>query len=503
MKLLRRLLPIIAVLNSLVITGCSLTPAAPDTPLSRCQQQLHKLQQVINQHLTVDAQYQQVEGFPTYRTNRFWSSFEPEALTLDQQDQWRRKLHQLGMDSLEIEWRNLPTDVGKQLGSYEDFQSSCDAVLYEDSLTKPLQTDALQVTDSYNDWLRFFGFYAIIKYAATQSIAEYQDEMRTRINGFETPPGPFNHYHPTRSRSTPPIQRWLQQAYRGNPLALPGLDANQLQSLFAAHAPDFYIKHETDADLPGAAHWISVEGKAERAIDSAHPAVYTYPSYIRFNGAILLQLNYTIWFSERPKPTEDDWYGGKLDGLVWRVTLQPDGQILMYDSIHPCGCYHTVHVPLDSPLHDVIAKLDQSKSLEPILFFDSTLTASQSAVALTLEAGTHYLLNVTAVDAAISAPIQTNNSGNYELLHYDSLRSLPNATSTSRFRNWFDSNGRIKESARRERYFLWPLGVDSAGAMRQQGNHAIAFVGKRHFDAASVERLLNIPNQNRTPKGPR
>ena len=56
----------------------------------------------------------------------------------------------------------------------------------------------------------------------------------------------------------------------------------------------------------------------------------------------------------------------------------------------------------------------------------------------------------------------------------------------------FDADGLIASSARRERFFLWPLGVENTGAMRQQGNHAIAFAGKRHFDEASVETLLDL-----------
>ena len=31
---------------------------------------------------------------------------------------------------------------------------------------------------------------------------------------------------------------------------------------------------------------------------------------------------------------------GRLDGVVWRVTLAPDGEPLVYDTMHPCGCYH-------------------------------------------------------------------------------------------------------------------------------------------------------------------
>ena len=209
----------------------------------------------------------------------------------------------------------------------------------------------------------------------------------------------------------------------------------------------------------------------------------------------MLQLNYTLWFSARPKPTADDWYGGKLDGLVWRVTLNTDGSVLMYDSIHPCGCYHSVHVPVDSPLHATVFALDQSDSPEPILFFSSPLRSKQTSqdgnVQLTLASGTHYLVQVSRRNLQPSVATYS-----YDLANYDQLRSLPVFTAKGGYRSWFDSDGLIAESERRERYFLWPLGVENAGAMRQQGNHAIAFVGKRHFDEASLEMLLNLPGSS-------
>ena len=63
-------------------------------------------------------------------------------------------------------------------------------------------------------------------------------------------------------------------------------------------------------------------------------------TYARYGERVLLQLVYTLWFPERPKSGTFDLLGGRLDGLVWRVTLAPDGEPLIYDSIHPCGCYH-------------------------------------------------------------------------------------------------------------------------------------------------------------------
>jgi hypothetical protein len=39
---------------------------------------------------------------------------------------------------------------------------------------------------------------------------------------------------------------------------------------------------------------------------------------------------------------------------------------------------------------------------------------------------------------------------------------------------------------RLERLLFWPMGILSAGAMRQWGRHATAFVGRRHFDDADL-----------------
>ncbi|MCS7102014.1 MAG: hypothetical protein NZL99_09990, partial [Burkholderiaceae bacterium] len=49
-------------------------------------------------------------------------------------------------------------------------------------------------------------------------------------------------------------------------------------------------------------------------------------------------------------------------------------------------------------------------------------------------------------------------------------------------RSAFGPDGLIAGSQRLERFFFWPMGIASAGAMRQWGRHATAFVGRRHFD---------------------
>ena len=65
------------------------------------------------------------------------------------------------------------------------------------------------------------------------------------------------------------------------------------------------------------------------------------------------QLVYTFWFSERPRSPGStfDLLAGRLDGVVWRVTVDARGDPLVYDSIHACGCYH-----LFFPTEKVVAR---------------------------------------------------------------------------------------------------------------------------------------------------
>jgi hypothetical protein len=90
-----------------------------------------------------------------------------------------------------------------------------------------------------------------------------------------------------------------------------------------------------------------------------------------------------------------------------------------------------------------------------------------------LASGTHYIEQVTLVRGSDSL-------ARYGFRAYDELRSLQRLDGGRR--SAFGPDGLIAGSERAERFFFWPMGVASAGAMRQWGRHATAFVGRRHFD---------------------
>ncbi len=93
---------------------------------------------------------------------------------------------------------------------------------------------------------------------------------------------------------------------------------------------------------------------------------------------------------------------------------------------------------------------------------------------LHIGSGNHYLRGISA------AKMGALNPTRYELASMDLLRSLPSPTGGTR--SLSDQQGIVAGTDRSERFLLWPMGILSAGAMRQWGTHATAFVGRRHFD---------------------
>jgi hypothetical protein len=73
------------------------------------------------------------------------------------------------------------------------------------------------------------------------------------------------------------------------------------------------------------------------------------------------------------------------------------------------------------------------------------------------------------------------------------LRALPLPEGGTR--SLYGADGLVAGTQRSERFLFWPMGIASAGAMRQWGHHATAFVGRRHFDDADlIARRFVIPD---------
>jgi hypothetical protein len=269
----------------------------------------------------------------------------------------------------------------------------------------------------------------------------------------------------------------ILSASYANPLRIPQLTSSQLQQLLAHFAPVWEIDTRNDTDKVGA---VGLEGENQPKIDINQPTAYVAHRYARWHGKVLLQLIYQIWLPAREKTGLLDLYGGSLDSVIWRVTLSPEGAPIAFDSIHGCGCYYLL---FPSQGYRAISPKDEA---EPVLS-PKRITAIPSGqrLLLRLQSRTHYLQQVSFVDESA----ETATRG-YAYQDLDQLRSLQMPDGANR--SLYAENGLVDASARTERYLLWPYGIASPGAMRQWGTHAIAFIGRRHFDDPFLlEKLLD------------
>lgn len=165
-----------------------------------------------------------------------------------------------------------------------------------------------------------------------------------------------------------------------------------------------------------------------------------------------------------------DLLAGHLDGITWRVTLDSDGEPLIADAMHNCGCYHMAF-----PGSHLGAKTRSGRWEEPLLA-PQRLAARDGVggrYVIRVEAKTHYLQRVYLT------PEQAHGIA-YALTPYNALRRLLKVDGGRE--SAFSPNGLLLGTQRAERWLFWPMGVLSPGAMRQRGHHPVAFIGERHFD---------------------
>ena len=457
---------LIALLINLILIG----PLAAQTNTD-CEQTFFALYQALKQAGIEDAQATTLPDYPHLGIDRWLAFQQQQATTVAQQQQWIRL-------STEKAWQDLSVMSQRLAQDDERFTPTTAQRLLDACL--PLlaaQTDfaalpRAEVPDSYASWLRVAGLYPVTAWLASGSIEKYHQEMTARF--VDPSPKVRQQFAPMPSANMPVTSGMplLPSQLANNPLRIPLPDALQEQRLLQHYAPVLAIADPQRWNLPGR---VILDENGRPAINTHEPVSYTWISWTRYGDHNLLQLNYQFWFSQRPKTGFLDGYGGTLDGLIWRVTLKPDGGVLFYDSIHPCGCYHKIY-PVDPDLEKADIEGDK-----PVFYPAWVADARTHRLRVLVEPDTHYVVRVGKVDGSIPTTA-------YRLTEADQLRAL--AQPNGRVGSLFDGRGLVKISKRGERFYLWPMGVPSAGAMRQPGEHAIAFKGRRHFDQPDLINIL-------------
>lgn len=369
-----------------------------------------------------------------------------------------------------------------------------------------------RVPDEYRRALRALGMYPLTGIGVASSIRNWEAEQR-RVFHTEHRPSQsgrvsFQRYQPAQVVPGPDAWRTAAQVMRDAPrdaLGIPQLSEAQKELLFLSFAPTFEIATTTDSDRIGRMQWIDLAGlvrdQAERFwldVDTNVPVVYTRLDFTRFGDAVLPQLEYLVWFSERPMQGRSDLHGGRLDGLVWRVTLDTDGAPLIYDSIHPSGRYAmffpTRRLQLDRLAQESVEKLTQWV-YSPIdgAVEDWLGEKWPGSMSLRISSGTHQLVGLSATGKTWGRPVFDNPP--YRMEADDALRALPVPGDVAR--SIYNQNGFVSGTERLGRWLFWATGISNVGAMRQAGRQPTALIGRRHFDDPYLfqKRYLRVPVQ--------
>jgi hypothetical protein len=464
--------------------------SSPVAELRECAEWYRALDDAVEAAGVRDAQHARIPGFPYLRADRMAAALRERAAG----DERTLRAHvdrmlELDLRSRSFEIDNLPADAvpGIQEAGRRAFlrrTGQCAALLRDADLASAEARERLfertVVPDDYSDFRRAVGLYPLTRHAFARGVRRWEADTAAR---FSAPPRAGS----GRVRYAPPSAAPVARDTVAALLARANLDAlgpqplseSELLLLAAAYAPSFDVEIAADYDRFGELRWR--RGSSTPVVDAADAVVYVQAAHTHYAGRVLLQLVYTVWFPERPPAGAFDLYAGSLDGVMWRVTLAPDGEPVLFDSIHPCGCFH-LFIPTARARPRAAPD-----ALEEWAFVPQRLPRLEEGErpVVSIASGSHAVEHVALV-RGIDSLVR------YSLRPYDELRSMQRMDGPGR-RSAFGADGLIAGTERAERFLFWPMGITSAGAMRQWGRHATAFVGRRHFDDADlVERRFTL-----------
>jgi hypothetical protein len=444
--------------------------------IGSCADFFGSLDKKIEEAGVLDPGVFRVKDYPYLRVNRFIASFRG---TVDEKaafNEWVDRMQAMDQDARKFEIENLPDSavssmdsVNQRAGLFRKVETCGDILKAADFQNVENQKrfrKRVSAPDDYIPLRRVLGLYPLSSWFISHRVSVWHAEVHKTFS-VEPPAGwqavqyvpakPFNRSGP--GQRVKPTRR--------DALGIPVYSPKELETLFRTWAPAWEIQVKGDDDRIGTPIWI---GDGVLKIDIGRPVTYTLLSFTRFGKDILTQLNYVIWFPSRPKEGVLDIYGGLIDGLNYRVTLDNNGEAILYETIHNCGCYYKAY---PTQRLQVLRKIDYAEP--PLILKAPDVNPSKNIMTVAMESRTHFVQHLyfsTRESQAVKSV--------YSFVDYDQLRSLP--YSRDHRKSMFDQTSIVPESNRLERFILWITGVYSPGAMRQWGRHAVAFVGERDFD---------------------
>ena len=473
----------VSCLSAYLLVGCATIPAPSRSdrlgeagPLGSCADFFASLDNQIKQAGVLDSGDFRVKKYPYLRVNRFIASFREAVDNQAAFNAWTDHMQALDQEARKFEIDNLPDSAVAALDKtnvrtniYSKVKTCGDLLKIADFQSVSNQEElrrSITVPHEYIGLRRFFGIYPFTSMFIYSGVRNWHATANKEFS--REPPVNWQslRYYPAWKIDNSSARQALGPTGY-DALGIPEFSRENLNAIFRRYAPVWEIEFQGDDDRIGAPTWT---GKDVLDVDTARPLAYTLLSFTRFGKDILSQLNYIIWFPSRPKEGAFDIYGGFLDGLNYRVTLDRNNEPLLYETMHNCGCYYKAYPTNRLQIREKIEYAEP-----PLILKAPDVNHLENRMTVSMESRTHYVQHLYP-----SSRDSQSATAVYSLEDYGRLQSLPYSSDANK--SMFGQNSIIPGSERSERFILWPTGVLSPGAMRQWGRHAVAFVGKRHFD---------------------
>jgi len=472
-------------LLAVALAGCA-TPVDPysATParelltrtddIGDCMRKLRTFDAFVDAAALRDAEAARVAGFPFLRVDRFTAEWVPATGDKVAIDQARfDRMVALDGSARYFEEANAGITPDERIALAECRERIVKSM-------RPLAESAVAVAcvpDGYDETLRVVGLYPITKVPFSWGLASWQRGVRDLY----ATPFPEVPVAGRRVRYTPEAG-----AGTGEPAGLlgsaplpkvPAVSSARAWQLLQQHAPVLIVDTVDANDQVGTLRWQGSGPLPRVGVDVGEPVAYARVARTVINNTPSLQLVYTFWFPAHRATNPLDIAAGRLDAIVWRVTLDAAGRPLVYDSIHACGCYH-LFFPTER-VRERPGPLEHEAALDETMFSPQVVRSPgiDERIIIYVAAHDHGIQRV-AVDLPKAPP-----GISYRLLDENALRALrlpPSAGGGTR--SVYDPDGLVPGSERPERFVYWPMGIPSSGQMRQWGHHATALIGRRHFD---------------------
>ncbi|MGD8286460.1 MAG: hypothetical protein PVG08_20260 [Desulfobacterales bacterium] len=466
-----------------VLAGCAMLPLPTRSDrigetgsLGSCADFFASLDKRTEEAGVIDPGVFRVKNYPYLRVNRFIASFREEIDEKAAFSVWVDRMQALDQDARKHEIANLPSSavaaidsINHRAGLYSRVVTCGDLLKAADFQSVKQREELIKnasVSDDYIALRRVLGIYPLTRLFVSLGVSNWHAEAQRSFS--LEPPTNWQtiRYVPAQKIDKSSLRRIVVPTKR-DALGIPVHSPEEREALFRMHAPVWEIQIQGDYDRIGAPIWT---GQGNLDINTDQPLTYTLLSFTRFGEEILTQLNYIIWFPSRPKEGVLDIYGGLLDGLNYRVTLDHNEEPLIYETMHNCGCYYKAY-----PTKRLQVREKSDYAEPPLIFKAPEVDLSEHFMTVTMASRMHYVQHLYPSSRELQPTMAV-----YSFADYNQLRSL--IYSRDDRRSMFSQNSIAPGSERLERFILWPTGVLSPGAMRQWGRHAVAFVGRRHFD---------------------